>query len=93
MKILLATSSVTPNAGIPSFNRELCSLLNVENEMHLLVDENIESYRGYAKIYSITGINIYNFEDASELLNKLQVENYDVIINSNSFESVVENKV
>ena len=80
MKILLATSSVTPNAGIPSFNRELCSLLNVENEMHLLVDENIESYRGYAKIYSITGINIYNFEDASELLNKLQVENYDVII-------------
>ena len=84
MKILLATSSVTPNAGIPSFNRELCRLLNVENEMHLLVDENIESYRGYAKIYSITGINIYNFEDASELLNKLQVENYDVIINSNS---------
>ena len=59
MKILLATSSVTPNAGIPSFNRELCRLLNVENEMHLLVDENIESYRGYAKIYSITGINIY----------------------------------
>ena len=43
MKILLATSSVTPNAGIPSFNRELCSLLNEENEVHLLVDENIES--------------------------------------------------
>ena len=50
MKILLATSSVTPNAGIPSFNRELCRLLNVENEMHLLVDENIESYREYAKL-------------------------------------------
>ena len=50
MKILLATSSVTPNAGIPSFNRELCSLLNVENEMHLLVDENIESYRERAKL-------------------------------------------
>ena len=47
MKILLATSSVTPNAGIPSFNRELCSLLNEENEVHLLVDENIESYQGY----------------------------------------------
>ena len=45
MKILLATSSVTPNAGIPSFNRELCSLLNEENEVHLLVDENIESYQ------------------------------------------------
>ena len=50
MKILLATSSVTPNAGIPSFNRELCRLLNVENEMHLLVDENIESYRVDAKL-------------------------------------------
>ena len=52
MKILLATSSVTPNAGIPSFNRELCSLLNEENEVHLLVDENIESYQGYVRTYS-----------------------------------------
>lgn len=84
MKILLATSSVTPNAGIPSFNRELCSLLNVGNEIHLLVDENIESYTGYVKTYSTTGINIYNFKNVSELLNKLQAENYDVIINSNS---------
>ena len=52
MKILLATSSVTPNAEIPSFNRELCSLLNEENEVHLLVDENIESYQGYVRTYS-----------------------------------------
>lgn len=36
------------------------------------------------QLFPDTGINIYNFEDASELLNKLQVENYDVIINSNS---------
>lgn len=55
MKILLATSSVTPNAGIPSFNRELCRLLNVENEMHLLVDENIESYRAIAKVRKTAG--------------------------------------
>lgn len=84
MKILLATSSVTPNAGIPSFNRELCNLLNGENEIHLLVDENIESYQGYVKTYSTYGINIYNFDDASNLLNKLLTENYNVIINSNS---------
>ena len=84
MKILLATSSVTPNAGIPSFNRELCSLLNEENEVHLLVDENIESYQGYVRTYSTYGINIYNFGDASNILSKLLIENYDVIINSNS---------
>ena len=54
-KILLATSSVTPNAGIPSFNRELCSLLGEDYEMHLLVDENIQSYTGYRKVFS-TGV-------------------------------------
>lgn len=84
MKILLATSSVTPNAGIPSFNRELCSLLGKDNEMHLLVDENIQSYSGYEKIFSTSGINIYNFGEASKLLRCIISENYDVIINSNS---------
>lgn len=84
MKILLATSSVTPNAGIPSFNRELCSLLNIGNELHLLVDENITEYSGYEKIFTTSGMNIYSFKDASNLLNKLLEEKYDVIINSNS---------
>ena len=80
MKILLATSSVTPNAGIPSFNRELCSLLNEENEVHLLVDENIESYQGYVRTYSTYGINIYNFGDASNILSKLLIDHI-VILN------------
>ena len=84
MKILLATSSVTPNAGIPSFNRELCSLLNTENRIHLLVDENITEYPGYEKVFTTSGINIYAFKDSSILLNKLLEEKYDVIINSNS---------
>ena len=84
MKILLATSSVTPNAGIPSFNRELCNLLNKENEMHLLVDENIHSYTGYIKIFTTFGINIYKYEDAFKLLILLLKERYDVVINSNS---------
>ncbi len=84
MKILLATSSVTPNAGIPSFNRELCSMLNVGNEMHLLVDEDIQSYAGYEKIFSTSCINIYNYSNASKLCNLLLREQYDVIINSNS---------
>lgn len=85
MKILLATYSVTPNSGIPSFNRELCSLLNTENEIHLLVDENIKSYIGYTKIFSTYGKDIYNFQEFSKILQDLLSENYDVIINSNSY--------
>lgn len=83
-KILLATSSVTPNAGIPSFNRELCSLLGEEYEMHLLVDENIQSYTGYRKVFSTAGLSIYKYEDVSKLLSMINNEHYDVIINSNS---------
>ena len=36
------------------------------------------------RTYSTYGINIYNFGDASNILSKLLIENYDVIINSNS---------
>lgn len=83
-KILLATSSVTPNAGIPSFNRELCSLLGEDYEMHLLVDENIQSYTGYSKVFSTARFSIFKYEDASTLLREIKKEHYDVIINSNS---------
>ena len=84
MKILLATSSVTPNSGIPSYNRELCSLLDEDNEMHLLVNENIQFYSGYEKIFSTYGMNIYKYDDVSKLLRCILSEHYDVIINSNS---------
>ena len=83
-KILLATSSVTPNAGIPTFNRELCSLLGEDYEMHLLVDENIQSYTGYSKVFSTARFSIFKYEDASTLLREIKKEHYDVIINSNS---------
>lgn len=84
MKILIATSSVTPNAGIPSYNRELCSLLENTNDMHLLVDEDIAEYHGYTKVYSTSRLNIYGFEDCKNLVFSLCQEQYDIIINSNS---------
>lgn len=84
MKILLATSSVTPLAGIPSYNRELCSLLGKDNELHLLVDENINEYSGYKKVYTTAGITILKFVDFKKLCTVLNKEDYDVIINSNS---------
>lgn len=84
MKILLATSTVTPTAGIPSYNRELCSLLGEDNEMHLLVGENLKEYKGYSKVYSTVGYNIYDYDSCMPLLEKINEEHYDVIINSNS---------
>lgn len=84
MKILLATSSVTPNAGIPSYNRELCLLYGKNNDMHLLVDENIKSYTGYSKVFSTSETNIYNYNDCRDLVDMLNAEKYDLIINSNS---------
>ena len=52
--------------------------------MHLLVDENIKSYNGYSKVFSTSKINVYNYSDCRDLVDKLNAERYDVIINSNS---------
>lgn len=84
MKILLATSTVTYNAGIPSFNRELATLIGADNELHLLVDEDIISYPGYMKVFSTANINIFNYKDVLNLLDVLLLEDYDVVVNSNS---------
>lgn len=84
MKILIATSSVTPSAGIPSYNRELCSLLEKENEIHLLVDENINEYGNYAKVFKSISVGVLKYTDFKRLCNLINNENYDVIINSNS---------
>ncbi len=85
MKILLATSSVTANSGVPSFNRELCSLLSSENEIHLLVDEDIKTFSKYKKVYSIFGKNKFDYSFCFALLSKINAEKYDVIINSKSY--------
>lgn len=85
MKILLATQNVTANSGVPSFNRELANLLANDNEIHLLVDEDINSFSIYKKVYSIYGKNIYNYQFCFELINQINGENYDIIINSKSY--------
>ncbi len=82
MKILIATSSVTPNAGIPSFNRELWNLLSADNEIDLLVDEVIDSYSGYNVVLSTK--NFTSYAQIKSLISIINVTGYDVIINSNS---------
>lgn len=84
MKILIATSSVTRNGGISSYNRELSGLLGEDNELHLLVDEKLNSYVGYEKTFSTANMDIYDYHSITKLLKTLAEENYDVIINSNS---------
>lgn len=82
MRILIATSSVTPNAGIPSFNRELCNLLNDNNDIDLLVDEAIDSYPGYGNVFSTK--NCQSYRQVKTLLSTINARGYDIIINSNS---------
>lgn len=83
MKILLATSSVTPNAGIPSFNRELCKLLNDSDiDIDLLVDEAIDSYPGYEVVFSTKKYKLYTA--VKSLISTINHKRYDIIINSNS---------
>lgn len=82
MKILIATSSVTPNAGIPSFNRELRNLLSDNNEIDLLVDEAIDSYSGYNVVLSTKHFKSYG--QIKSLISTINATEYDIIINSNS---------
>ena len=82
MRILIATSTVTPNAGIPSFNRELCNLLNDNNDIDLLVDEAIDSYPGYGNVFSTN--NCQSYRQVKTLLHTINAKGYDIIINSNS---------
>lgn len=85
MKILIATSSVIYNGGITAYNRELCSVLRDENEVHLLVNENVSSYEGYTKVRSTIGLlPYYAYSKAKALIEEINSENYDIIVNSNS---------
>lgn len=84
MNILIATSTVTFNAGIPSFNRELSSLLGKDNTLDLLVDENISIYTGYRKVYTTAAFNLNSLKSSRKLVELINDNGYDLIINSNS---------
>lgn len=84
MKILIASSSISLQGGIPSYNRELCNMLNKENDVHLLVEQDIDGSPGFSKVISIPDFDISNVDESQRLLGLLNSECYDVIINSNS---------
>lgn len=84
MKILIATSSVTPNSGVPSYNKELSAFLQENNEVDLLVDENITDYPNYNNIYSTALLNPFTYNGCKEWVNIINAKDYDIIINSKS---------
>lgn len=84
MKILIASSSISLQGGVPSYNKELCRMLNKDNVVHLLVEQDISEYPGFEKVYSIPSLSLESLDDIRNLLNIINDEKYDVIINSNS---------
>ena len=84
MKILLATSTITPLAGISAFNRELCNVLSKKNIVHLMCYENIKEYVNCEKTIPLPYYSLNRISDVVKLLDIIRAERYDIIINSNS---------
>jgi Glycosyltransferase len=84
MKILLATRSVTPNSGVPSYNREVSAFLSREHHIDLLVTEDLKACTPYRKVYSTYGMSLDSFDGCQSLVQSINAESYDLIINSNS---------
>lgn len=84
MKILIASSSISLQGGVPAYNRELCNMLGKEHEMHLLVQQNVNHFEGFQKVISISNRIIPTIDESKHVLSILRSEKYDVIINSNS---------
>lgn len=84
MKILIASSSISLQGGVPSYNKELCRMLNKNNSVHLLVEQDICEYSGFEKVYSIPARSLESVDEVRDLLSKINNEKYDIIINSNS---------
>ena len=84
MKILLATSTITPRAGISAYNRELCRVLSETNIMHLMCYEKIKEYADCEKTISLPCFSLKYIRDVERLLRVINDECYDLIINSNS---------
>lgn len=84
MKILIASSSISLQGGVPSYNKELCRMLNKNNCVHLLVEQDISEYQGFEKVYSIPLLSLESVEEVCVLLDNINNEKYDIIINSNS---------
>jgi glycosyltransferase involved in cell wall biosynthesis len=85
MKILLATSMAIPSGGgIASYNQELVRLLSHKNSIYLLTDANEVEVEGYEKTYRTYGHSNNDYDYCAKLVTKINEDEYDCIINSNS---------
>lgn len=85
MKILLATSAAAAyGGGIASYNQELIKALGDGNCFYLLASGNEHEVEGYKYTISLYGNNIYDYSFTASLIEKLNSEDFDLIINSNS---------
>ena len=91
MKILLATSRAIPGGGgIASYNQELIKALRKDNKFFLLTSSDEHNVEGFEYTESLYGDDIYNYDNASMILQRINDERFDLIINSNSdFISIV----
>ena len=85
MKILLATSKAIPSGGgIASYNQELVALLSTDYEIELLTDSDEKEVSGYIKTYTTCGYKNNDVCYCENLIYRINSQNYDCIINSNS---------
>lgn len=84
MKILIASSSISLQGGVPAYNRELCNMLNQDHEMHILVQQDISEFEGFAKVISTPDALLPTTDECQRLIEIINRERYDIVINSNS---------
>lgn len=85
MKILLATSRVTHvGGGIASYNRELVDCLGNNHEFYLLSDAEEKDIKGFKSTFSTYGHSNQDHIYAKKLVDRINLSEYDCIINSYS---------
>lgn len=84
MKILIASSSISLQGGVPAYNRELCNMLGMENEIHLLVQQDLTSFEGFSRVIPTDNDELPSEEECRRIIEIVNREKYDIIINSNS---------
>lgn len=86
MKILLATSKITPaGGGIASYNQELLKAFNQCNtSFDCITEEDISEAAGVNQIITIKKRYSFSYEECAELLDWIKSNEYDLIVNSDS---------
>lgn len=85
MKILLATTAFKLNGGgISSYNNEFFEIFKEQYVIHLLTAEDSELRRDIDKVYRVPLNETYNYSFYEGLIAQINLEKYDLIINSDS---------